>query len=251
MNHPNTPSGSVPLRMPPDALTTLPPQPTARITTNPEALRTFHTSLPILRFDFPDAASQASFHRAFALLKTSKDKAAFMQRFFDNYDGQVSIPKVPARWDTSNDEAMARQLHDDAPPPPTDEDEHLARMLQDDAPPPPTDGDGELARMLQEDAPPPPTHGDFELARRLQGETPLPGTRRDEEMARRMQEELNRSNNARRPDRTRDLDEDFGRLTFADQRRRPGRPRGTGGAGMFGAPPGWNGEGGRRRGGGW
>jgi hypothetical protein len=100
------PPSTVPLRLPstisPQAMPTQAPPQTARITTNPESLRTFDVSAPILRFEFPDPASQAAFHRSFALTKTNADKAKFMARWFDNYDGQVSIPKVPARWDTSN-----------------------------------------------------------------------------------------------------------------------------------------------------
>jgi hypothetical protein len=53
-----------------------------------------------------------------------------MQRFFDNYDGQVSIPRRVI-MDTSRDEEMARRLQDSLPVEvDTGRDEEMARRLQ-------------------------------------------------------------------------------------------------------------------------
>lgn len=215
--------------------------PTPHITTNPSTLRTFNTSLPIHRFDFPDAATQAAFHRSFALLRTEKDKADFMQRFFDNYDGQVSIPKRPARYDTSNDEALAKKMMDGEREGMVDSDGELARAMQEETPLPDTQGDGDLARALQSETPLPDTQRDVQLAQALQNEHPLPDTQNDahlaqtfqdgiprpvtqddEAMARMLQEEMDHGHETQpqRPDRREGMHEDFGRMTFAEQRRR-------------------------------
>jgi hypothetical protein len=82
-----------------------------RITTSAASLPSWDTTLPILRFDFPNAQTQATFHRAFAQIRSEKDKAAFMMRFFENYDGQVLIPRRVI-MDTSRDEALAKRVQD-------------------------------------------------------------------------------------------------------------------------------------------
>ncbi len=107
-----------------------PSQPPGRISSSPRTLTTWDTSLPILRFDFAIPAAQATFHRAFLQVRSEKDKATFMTRFFDNYDGQVSIPRR-VFMDMSRDEEVARRLFEDAPPPPTHADEEVARRLQE------------------------------------------------------------------------------------------------------------------------
>jgi hypothetical protein len=165
-----------------------------------------------------------------------------MQRFFDNYGGQVSIPKVPAPYDTSNDEALAKTFMDEALPPPTDGDEEIARILHNDAPPPATDNDVQLARILEGESPLPDTGRDADMARFLQNETPLsnthhdahlarflqdnglqPATHGDEAMARTLQEDIDRGHTGaaqpRRSDRRVGLQEDFERLSYAEQRR--------------------------------
>jgi len=207
---PPTPSVSIHL----STTTTTTPPLLPRITTNQTTLPSFSPTHPILRFSFPTVASQASHHRAFALLRTTKDKASFMAHYFDSYDGVISIPKVPARWDTSGDEEIAKRLWDEAMPPATHDDERLARLLYSDALPPPTLGDRELTRRLQEETPLPVTSRDEDIARMLQQNSLLPPathTARDEALARRMQENTHRENG---------MERDFGRMTFADRRRR-------------------------------
>jgi hypothetical protein len=188
-----------------------------RITRAPESLREFDTSRPILRFDFPDAATQSSFHRAFALLRTKKDKAAVMQRFFDNYDGVVSIPKVPARWDTSGDMDLARKLQAETPLPDTRNDILLAQHLMDDESPPPTVGDAELARQLQGESSLPVTNRDVQLARHLQEETPLLVTDQDEGSTRVLQQENPQPNTRQDEDIARHLQSDNSHHTGRDQ----------------------------------
>ncbi|KAF1833959.1 hypothetical protein BDW02DRAFT_354541 [Decorospora gaudefroyi] len=136
-----------------------------RITRAAHQLREWDTTRPILRFDFPAPEAQASFHRAFAQIRTPADHAAFMTRFRGNYDAQVQIPRR-ILMDTSNDEALAQCLHDEAPPPPTDADAALAQEMQARlAPILDTGLDEEIARGLHECT---DTTGDEELARRLQ-----------------------------------------------------------------------------------
>ncbi|KAF2022858.1 hypothetical protein EK21DRAFT_95389 [Setomelanomma holmii] len=161
----------------------------AKITTNPEALRHFDTTHTILRFGFPDAASQAAFHRTFALLNTEKEKAAFMQRFFANYDGVVAVPKVPTRWDTSGDEGLAIDLQAETPLPDTSNDVVLAQQLMQYMPPPGTDGDEEIARRLQGEMTVAVTDGDAEVVRQLLGDMPRPVTARHAELARLLQQQ--------------------------------------------------------------
>ncbi|KAI4621121.1 uncharacterized protein J4E87_006749 [Alternaria ethzedia] len=109
---------------------TNPPQPAGLITSSPHTLQNFDLTAPILRFDFPTPAAQATFHRAFLQVRNEKDKAAFMQRFFDNYDGQVSIPRRVI-MDTSRDEEVARRLQQSLPVElDTGRDEQMARQLQ-------------------------------------------------------------------------------------------------------------------------
>ena len=109
---------------------TNPPQPAGLITSSPHTLQNFDLTAPILRFDFPTPAAQATFHRAFLQVRNEKDKAAFMQRFFDNYDGQVSIPRRVI-MDTSRDEEVARRLQESLPVElDTGRDEQMARQLQ-------------------------------------------------------------------------------------------------------------------------
>ncbi|KAI4714099.1 hypothetical protein J4E89_001549 [Alternaria sp. Ai002NY15] len=109
---------------------TNPPQPPGLITSSPHTLQNFDLTAPILRFDFPTPAAQATFHRAFLQVRNEKDKAAFMQRFFDNYDGQVSIPRRVI-MDTSQDEEVARRLQESLPVElDTGRDEQMARQLQ-------------------------------------------------------------------------------------------------------------------------
>jgi len=106
------------------------PQAPGLITSSPHTLQTFDLTAPILRFDFPTPAAQATFHRAFLQVRNEKDKAAFMQRFFDSYDGQVSIPRRVI-MDTSQDEEVARRLQESLPVElDTGRDEHMARQLQ-------------------------------------------------------------------------------------------------------------------------
>ncbi|KAI4636244.1 hypothetical protein J4E83_001198 [Alternaria metachromatica] len=106
------------------------PQPPGLITSSPHTLQNFDLTAPILRFDFPTPAAQATFHRAFLQVRNEKDKAAFMQRFFDNYDGQVSIPRRVI-MDTSRDEEVARRLQESLPVEvDTGRDEQMARQLQ-------------------------------------------------------------------------------------------------------------------------
>ncbi|KAI4949416.1 hypothetical protein J4E91_005155 [Alternaria rosae] len=109
----------------------LPPAQTpSLITSSPHALQKFDLTVPILRFDFPTPAAQATFHRAFLQVRNEKDKAAFMQRFFDNYDGQVSIPRRVI-MDTSQDEEVARRLQGSLPVEvDAGRDEEMARWLQ-------------------------------------------------------------------------------------------------------------------------
>jgi hypothetical protein len=104
-----------------------------------------------------------------------------MQRFFDNYDRVVSIPKVPARWDTSGDVDLAQKLQAETPLPDTSNDMLLAQHLMDDASPPPTVGDAELARQLQGESSLPATNGD------VQQENPQANMRQDEDIARHLQ----------------------------------------------------------------
>ncbi|KAH8641742.1 hypothetical protein IG631_04683 [Alternaria alternata] len=82
---------------------------TGRITSSAQILLNWDTSRPILRFDFPNAQAQEAFHRAFLQVRSEKDKAAFMARFFENYDGQVSIPRRVV-MDTSRDEQVAKEV---------------------------------------------------------------------------------------------------------------------------------------------
>ncbi|KAH6881677.1 hypothetical protein BKA58DRAFT_433457 [Alternaria rosae] len=109
----------------------LPPTQTpSLITSSPHALQKFELTAPILRLDFPTPAAQATFHRAFLQVRNEKDKAAFMQRFFDNYDGQVSIPRRVI-MDTSQDEEVARRLQGSLPVEvDAGRDEEMARRLQ-------------------------------------------------------------------------------------------------------------------------
>ncbi|KAL1799452.1 hypothetical protein ACET3X_003489 [Alternaria dauci] len=88
--------------------TTTPPA-TGCITNSAQILPNWDTSRPILRFDFPNAETQSTFHRAFLQVRSEQDKAAFMARFFENYDGQVSIPRRVI-MDTSRDEQVAREV---------------------------------------------------------------------------------------------------------------------------------------------
>lgn len=110
-----------------------PPPPTqipGLITSSPRALQNFDLIAPILRFDFPTPVAQATFHRAVLQVRNEKDKAAFMQHFFDNYDGQVSIPRRVI-MDTSQDEEVARRLQGSLPVEvDTGRDEEMARRLQ-------------------------------------------------------------------------------------------------------------------------
>lgn len=181
-------SPSIPHSTPPSVQYPRPTTP--KTTTTLHSLTTFDPIAPILRFSFPTAASQASFHHAFALIRTNADKASFLSRFTDNFDAQVIIRQSPARWDTSNDEALARELWDSAAAPPTEGDENLARVLWEDAIPDTSD-DILRAQRLAEDAMSPPTHGDAEVAALSQRETPLPDVSRDEDIARMLQEGAN------------------------------------------------------------
>jgi hypothetical protein len=104
---------------------------TGRITSSAQILPNWDTSRPILRFDFPNAQAQEAFHRAFLQVRSEKDKAAFMARFFENYDGQVSIPRRVA-MDTSRDEQVAREVQ-----------RSLGLVID-------TDRDLEVARRLQQ-----------------------------------------------------------------------------------------------------
>jgi hypothetical protein len=149
-----------------------------RITINPETLRTFNTNQTIHRFDFPDVALQAAFHRSFALLHTQ-----FMQHFYDKYDGQVSIPKVPARCDTSNDEVLAKTLTEEEKMVEMEENKVNARILEADATPPVSNNDFELARVMQEETPLPDMGRDAQMAQTLQNEIPFPNTYRDADIA--------------------------------------------------------------------
>ena len=104
---------------------------TGRITSSAQILPNWDTSRPILRFDFPNAQAQEAFHRAFLQVRSEKDKAAFMARFFENYDGQVSIPRRVV-MDTSRDEQVAREVQ-----------RSLGLVID-------TDRDLEVARRLQQ-----------------------------------------------------------------------------------------------------
>jgi hypothetical protein len=168
---------------------TQPPVPTSSITgplapgsisRDPNTLRHWDTARPILRFDFQTPQEQATFHRAFSQIHTPKDKADFISRFFDNYDGQVQIPRRVI-MDTSRDEEVAKRVQEILPPVlDTARDEVVAREVQ-----------GRLGVVME-------TERDEEMARRLQERTPLPRTDRDEDIARRMQERLSGRDDARR-----------------------------------------------------
>ncbi|KAF2826795.1 hypothetical protein CC86DRAFT_406048 [Ophiobolus disseminans] len=223
MNNPRHPLPSVPFTLPSaQPHTTQPPSPTPtpRITTKAENLLTFDPTSPILRFNFPNAATQASFHRAFALLLTTRNKAAFLSRFAENFDAQVNIPKKPVRWDTSGDEELAKELWDGAEMD-VGNDGELAQRLQGETQLPDTRNDEGLARELWNGAET-DTSRDEHFARMMQ-EQMRPDTEGDADVARRMAEDMNPR------DRTRELDEDFGRLTFAERRRRADGRRDAGG----------------------
>ena len=103
---------------------------TGRITSSAQILPNWDTSRPILRFDFPNAQAQEAFHRAFLQVRSEKDKAAFMARFFENYDGQVSIPRRVV-MDTSRDEQVAKEVQRSlGVVMDTDRDLEVARRLQ-------------------------------------------------------------------------------------------------------------------------
>jgi hypothetical protein len=253
--HLPTTTGNMSTRIPPQSLLLTPNPQTpvpilttlllhgGRITQNPHDLLTFDPSRPILRFTFPSAASQASFHRAFALLRSEAEKTAFMQRWFECYDGVVEVPHVQERWDTKGDEALAQKLQEEAPPPPTHDDEIVARALQESYSRLVTVNDEEMARGMQEryasvtqndahvarglqsryNVPVPSTHADEAFARSLQARYPLP-TYADEVLARRLHDDLN---NTAQPSRTGGGGgevpyDDFARLTLAEQRGRAG-----------------------------
>ncbi|CAA9962920.1 hypothetical protein PTMSG1_06288 [Pyrenophora teres f. maculata] len=128
------------------------------ITTSFHHLATLNLTHPILRFSFPTASAQTAFHHAFAQLRTPRDRAAFMERYYDNYEGVVDIPRL-VHMDTSNHEKMARRLAEQ-------EDERLR---------------GEVRAMAE---------GDEGVARELQGSLGVEmGTEGDEEVARRLEEE--------------------------------------------------------------
>ncbi|KAF1937021.1 hypothetical protein EJ02DRAFT_303858, partial [Clathrospora elynae] len=97
-----------------------------RITQFPHALRNWSITTPTLRFTFRTPEQQATFHRAFAQLGTSADRATFMDRFSDHYDGVVQVPRHMA-MDTAEDEGFARQLQGEAR---TENDGEIARVLQ-------------------------------------------------------------------------------------------------------------------------
>jgi hypothetical protein len=165
---------SVPISTPPPRLAP------GRITRSPNTLRHWDTARPILRFDFQTPQEQATFHRAFAQIRTEKDKADFISRFYANYDGQVQIPRRVI-MDTSRDEEVAREVQ-----------ERMSMIME-------TESDEEVAREVQEVLPPILDTGlDWEMARRLQQRIPLPCTDRDEDIARRLQERLSGGDDARR-----------------------------------------------------
>jgi hypothetical protein len=155
----------------------------------------------MLRFDFLTPGAQATFHRAFAQVRTEKDKADFMARFFDNYDGQVQIPRRLI-MDTSRDEAMAREVQGALPPMlDTARDEAIAREVQRGLPPMlDTARDAEMVRRLQGNT---PGERDELMARRMQRQSARDDARRrnaalnDEAIARRMQQEMQQEDQAR------------------------------------------------------
>ncbi|CAI9628873.1 unnamed protein product [Alternaria burnsii] len=103
---------------------------TGRITSSAQILPNWDTTRPILRFDFPTAQDQEAFHRAFLQVRSEKDKATFMARFFDNYDSQVSIPRRVV-MDTSRDEQVAKEVQRSlGVVMDTDRDLEVARRLQ-------------------------------------------------------------------------------------------------------------------------
>lgn len=112
-----------------------------------------------------------------------------MQHYFDNYDGVVSIPKVPDRYDTSGDADITTKLQDETPLSllSTDGDEGLARKSEQEGRPE-TDGDAEIARRLEAESRL-QTDRDAELARQLAAQAQRPSTNRDAETARRLQSE--------------------------------------------------------------
>ncbi|PZC91173.1 hypothetical protein A1F95_08954 [Pyrenophora tritici-repentis] len=134
------------------------PQFPGTITTSPNRLDTLDLTHPILRFSFPTAAAQTAFHHAFPQLRTPRDRAAFMERYFDNYEGVVDIPRR-IHMDTSNDEEMARRLAEE-------EEERLRGDVREMA-----EGDEKMARELQEGlGVEMETEGDEALAARLEEE---------------------------------------------------------------------------------
>jgi hypothetical protein len=222
----------------------LPPLAPGQITRDPNTLRQWDTARPILRFDFRTPEEQATFHRAFAQIRTEKQKTEFMTRFFNNYDAQVQIPRR-VMMDTSRDEAMAREVQ-----------ERMGLVIE-------TGRDEEMARRMQGNLPPVlDTARDEAIARRLAGRTPVPRTVRDEEMARRlqqrdearranaalndeaiarrMQQQMDRENQARgHGGRTVDhMADRFGGMSFGPQRGPSGyerrRPQGYGQGGQQG-----------------
>ncbi|KAG9193652.1 hypothetical protein G6011_03687 [Alternaria panax] len=131
MSGPPNRRGRVPPHNPPQPTNPSPSLTTGRITSSAKILPSWDTTRPILRFDFPTAQAQETFHRAFLQVRSEKDKAAFMARFFENYDGQVSIPRRVI-MDTSRDEQVAKEVQ-----------RSLGVVME-------TAGDEEVARRLQE-----------------------------------------------------------------------------------------------------
>lgn len=170
-----------------------------RITTSAVSLPSWDTTLPILRFDFPNAQTQATFHRAFAQIRSEKDKVAFMTRFFENYDGQVSIPRRVI-MDTSRDEALAKRVQDS-----------LGVEME-------TSRDEEVARRLQQ-----------EMQRVALDE----GRRNDEEMARLMQRRLDWERQRQRHGGADRMTDQFGGMSIRGRDAYPG-PRGPGFGGNAG-----------------